>query len=238
MLLPLKSIQTMKVICRDRRERSKNASAPEGRAVNSVAADIDRILSTKSLTDLVTLEKQIVAKLASNEPIDVDYWNQLLRSLRIWKAKASLKKVYASVIKNRLEILHKQQREDAETVRRKLEAVLGAGPIPVIEEGGKAGEGELGVNPARNQITYSREMDPEPLLKIRFEDRALDNIDERDFLQKIVRVFLCNLNPALPFSMHNYFALYNITIGVYILTRNGALPRDHFQRSQCRSVVA
>jgi len=164
-----------------------NASAPEGRAVNSVAADIDRILSMKSLGDLVTLEKQIVAKLASNEPIDVDYWNQLLRSLRIWKAKASLKQVYASVIKSRLEILHKQQREDAETVKRKLEAVLGAGPIPVIEEGSNEASVNAPVAPrARGPVTYSREMDPEPLLKIRFEDRALEGMDEKDFLRKIV----------------------------------------------------
>ncbi|RPB20228.1 cactin [Terfezia boudieri ATCC MYA-4762] len=177
---------TMKVICRDRRERSENALAPEGRAVNSVAADIDRILSMKSLEDLVTLEKQIVAKLASNEPIDVDYWNQLLRSLRIWKAKSSLKQVYASVIRSRLEILHKQQREDADTVKRKLEAVLGAGPIPVIEEGSNEERVNASVAPrVREPITYSREMDPEPLLKIRFEDRALENMDEKDFLRKI-----------------------------------------------------
>ena len=177
----------MRVICRDRRERSKNALAPEGRAVNSVAADIDRILSMKSLGDLSTLEKQIVAKLASNEPIDVDYWNQLLRSLRIWKAKASLKQVYASVIKSRLEILHKQQREDAETVKRKLEAVLGTGPIPVMEEGSNEARVNALVEPrAREPITYSREMDPEPLLKIRFEDRALEGMDEKHFLRKIV----------------------------------------------------
>jgi len=174
----------MKVICRDRRERSKNASAPEGRVVNSVAADIDRILSTKSLGDLVTLEKQIAVKLASNEPIDVDYWNQLLRSLRVWMAKASLKQVYASVIKSRLEILHKQQREDAETVKRKLEAVLGAGPIPVVEEG--SNEASVKALRVRESITYSREMDPEPLLKIRFEDRPLENMDEKGFLRKVV----------------------------------------------------
>ncbi|KAF8477467.1 mid region of cactin-domain-containing protein [Kalaharituber pfeilii] len=174
---------TMKVICRDRRERSKNAAAPEGRAVTSVAADIDRILSSKSHTELVTLEKQIVAKLASNEPIDVDYWNQLLRSLRVWKAKASLKQVYASVIKSRLEILHKQQREDAETVKRKLEAVLSTGPLLVLEEGSTEASHLPRPRPV---IKYSREMDPEPLLKVRFEDRSLETIDEKVFLQKII----------------------------------------------------
>lgn len=175
----------MKVICRDRLERSKNASAPEGRAVNSVAADIDRILSNKSLDNLITLEKQIVAKLASDEPIDVDYWSQLLRSLRVWKAKASLKKVYASVIKQRLGILRKQQIEDAETVRRKLEAVLSSSPMEVVEEGSQSTAVAV-VRRQKPPIVYNREMDPEPLLKLRFEDRTMETMDEKDFLQKIV----------------------------------------------------
>ena len=175
----------MKVIGRDRQERTRNASAPEGRVVNSVASDIDRILSSKSYEDLGTLEKQIEKKLASNEPIDVDYWNQLLRSLRVWRAKASLKKVYASVIKNRLGILHRQQREDAETVKRKLEAVLGGVPLPVLEEG-SANIPDVAAPRPREPILYNREMDPEPMLKIRFEDRSLDSIDEKVFLQKIV----------------------------------------------------
>ncbi|KAL7276491.1 hypothetical protein RUND412_000512 [Rhizina undulata] len=171
----------MKVISRDRREKSKS-SAPEGRAVSSVANDIARLLSSKTLEELESLEKQIVSKLNSNEPIDVDYWNELLRSLRVWKAKASLKKVYAKVIANRLEILRKQQKEEAESVRTKLEAIL-AGAKDVAEEGTSSLR-ETVYREAR-PVPYSREMDPEPLLKLRYEDKGLETIDEKEMLQKL-----------------------------------------------------
>lgn len=186
---------TMKVICQDRQRKSK-AAAPEGRAVSSVSTDIDKLLSNKSLTELETLEKQITKKLRSNEPIDVDYWEQLLRSLIVWKAKARLKKVYESVINSRLEMLRKQQKEEAENIRRKLEVVL-AGPLPVdeVEEEGDGTVGESarrdGGNASRQPlkerkpIQYTRDMDPEPMLKLSYEDRSLEQMDEKEFLRKL-----------------------------------------------------
>jgi len=172
----------MKILCADRRAKT---NLDGSRAVSSVASDVDKLLSSKSLSELETLEGQIVKKLNSNEPIDVDYWNELLRSLRIWKAKASLKSVYSRVISNRLDILRKQQKEEAETVRKKLEAILG--PKDVVEEGAAK-------NPGANQPTYrdapavqySKEMDPEPLLKLRYEDKGLETVDEKDFVQSII----------------------------------------------------
>lgn len=181
----------MKVICQDRQRKSK-AAAPEGRAVSSVATDIDKLLSNKSLDDLETLEKQITRKLRSNEPIDVDYWEQLLRSLLVWKAKARLKKVYESVINSRLEMLRKQQRDEAENIKRKLEVVL-AGPLPVMEADensdgeGTAQQGRATQAPKeRKPIQYTRDMDPEPMLKLSYEDRGLEQMDEKEFLRKLV----------------------------------------------------
>ncbi|KAK6496931.1 hypothetical protein TWF481_001912 [Arthrobotrys musiformis] len=181
---------TMKVICQDRQRKSK-AAAPEGRAVSSVATDIDKLLSNKSLDELETLEKQITRKLRSNEPIDVDYWEQLLRSLIVWKAKARLKKVYESVINSRLDMLRKQQGEEAENIKRKLEVVL-AGPLPVMEAaeedaaGGTTGK-ETSKQPPRERkpIQYTRDMDPEPMLKLSYGDRGLEQMDEKDFLRKL-----------------------------------------------------
>ena len=88
--------KTMQIICKDRRQHLKPLGR-EGRAVGSVAADVDKLLAPKSYEQLEALEKQINAKLRSNEDIDVDYWEQLLRSLLVWKAKAKLKKVYQSI---------------------------------------------------------------------------------------------------------------------------------------------
>jgi hypothetical protein len=40
-----------------------------------------------SARELLALENNVKSKLASREPIDVDYWEGLLRSLQVWKAK-------------------------------------------------------------------------------------------------------------------------------------------------------
>jgi hypothetical protein len=171
----------MKILCADRRAKANSVNPDGSRAVSSVATDVDKLLGSKTLSELETLEEQIIKKLNSNEPIDVDYWNELLRSLRIWKAKASLRKVYSKVISHRLDILRKQQIEEAETVRKKLESILGS--KEVFEEGTEM-ETET-VYRESPVIEYSKEMDPEPLLKLRFEDKGLEIIDEKDFLKSV-----------------------------------------------------
>ncbi len=183
--------QTMKIICTDRRQKSKVA-APEGRAVSSVSSDIDRLLGPKSYEELEGLEQQITRKLRSNEPIDVDYWEQLLRSLTVWKAKAKLKKVYQSVIENRMELLRAQQQEEASIIQRKLESILRG----TKTAGGDADQGnstallESTGTDTVLPVRYSRDMDPEPLLKLRAEDKALELVDEGVFLQKVVGHYL------------------------------------------------
>lgn len=102
-------------ICADRRQKLK-PQGPEGRAVTSVASDVDRILSPKTLEQLEALEKQIKAKLQSNEPIDTDYWEELLKSLLVYKAKANLKNVCAAIKEARVEILRNRDPERAKAL--------------------------------------------------------------------------------------------------------------------------
>ncbi|KAI9788133.1 MAG: hypothetical protein M1835_002444 [Candelina submexicana] len=177
---------TMNIICKDRRQQSKVA-APEGRAVSSVSNDIDRLLGPKSYEELEVLEQQIARKMRSNEPIDVDYWEQLLRSLTVWKAKAKLKKVYQSVIENRMGLLRAQQQEEAAVVQKKLESIL-AGSKTVME-GNDQGYFKLPTEIRRTgrvvPVPYLRELDPEPLLKLRAEEKALELVDESTLLQKM-----------------------------------------------------
>ncbi|TAQ91576.1 hypothetical protein B7494_g8 [Chlorociboria aeruginascens] len=179
--------QTMQIICNDRRQKLK-PMGHEGRAVSSVAADVDKLLGPKTYEQLEALEDQIRIKLRSNEPIDVDYWEQLLRSLLIWKAKAKLKKVYQSVLDSRMETLREQQQEDAEGVRQKLQEML-SGPALVTEEGSDDAVNYVTTSRlARKQpnFQYSPKYDPEPLLKLRNEDKSSDMVDESVFLQKVV----------------------------------------------------
>lgn len=161
----------MKIICRDRQK----TTAPQGRAINSVAADINRLLGPKSYEQLQTLEVQVQKKLDSNEPIDTDYWEELLRSLGVWKARAKLKKVYQAVIEERVRGLRQQQSEEAESVRAKLAPLA-----PVIEPS---------LDDKQVEAVDSDEfkgLDPDPLLQVRPEDKVLEIVDESAFLGQVV----------------------------------------------------
>jgi hypothetical protein len=165
----------MKTILRGRREQSQNAQ-PTARGVGSVASDLDNLLGPKSLEELEKLEKQINTKLSSNEPIDSDYWQHLLKSLLTYKARAKLRKVSKSVVEARLEGLRKQQAESAATLSDKLGAKLSNEPQ----------RDEFQDEP---RVDYSEDnrhkLDPEPLLRLRTDDKALQSMEEPEFAHKI-----------------------------------------------------
>lgn len=160
----------MKVICKDRRRRSKYA-AGEARGTSSVSADIDRLLAPKTYDELEALEGQVKRKLDSDEPIDYDYWEQLLRNLRVWKAKAKLRNVSQEIISERLQALRKQQEEGALAVQEKLHPTL----TNETQDGGR-----------RNDLLYDASFDPEPALKLRPEDKTLEMVDDRKFVQHVI----------------------------------------------------
>jgi len=156
-----------------------------GRTVISVFADVDRLLGPKSLEQLSVLEKQISEKLQSKEPIDVEYWEQLLRNIGVYKAKAELNKVYKSVIDSRLQALKEQQVTEAELVREKLTVLSEYGTTLDDDRVDNAPLGDSTRSPLRT-MSFSMQMDPEPMLKIKAEDRSLEVVAESEFLGKIV----------------------------------------------------
>ncbi|KAI1103634.1 mid region of cactin-domain-containing protein [Jackrogersella minutella] len=107
-----KALQTL---CADRRQRLK-PMGPEERAVSSVIADVDKILGPKNLEQLKKLEGQIQAKLRSDEVMDTDYWEQLLKSLQIFKAKAKLKNVYEEIRESKVKLLIERDPEKAKAL--------------------------------------------------------------------------------------------------------------------------
>ncbi|KAF2708162.1 hypothetical protein K504DRAFT_382152 [Pleomassaria siparia CBS 279.74] len=161
----------LKSICKDRRRKFKSSTA-EARGTSSVSTDIDRLLAPKSYEDLETLEVQVKKKLDSDEPIDYDYWEQLLRNLRVWKAKAKLRRVSQEVINERLQTLRKQQEETAASVQEKLQTMLATA---------RSGEGAK-----PSTLVYDARFDPEPLLKLRAEDKILAQVEEKRFIQDII----------------------------------------------------
>lgn len=147
--------RTMKIICKERQR------GVEGRAVRPVSSDIDNLLRPKSFDELEKLEKQINKKLDSDEPIDTDYWQQLLESLLVYRAKAKLKKIYQSVLNDKLETLKAESEAAAKVLKSKL---------------------------ATSDLTppkYSKHLDPDPLLQIDAKDKLLSSLDESRFLGDI-----------------------------------------------------
>ncbi|MCJ1438490.1 hypothetical protein MMC27_007880 [Xylographa pallens] len=173
----------MKIICQDRQSRM-GPSGSSGRVVNAISMDINRLLGPKTLEQLRTLEQQISQKLQSNEPIDVEYWEQLLRNIAVYKAKAELKRFYKSVVASRLQVLRGQQVEEAELVKEKLSILLG-NPATRNKASFMEEASEDIVETPLPPILYSKVLDPEPLLKIRTEDKGLDVVGESNVMDKI-----------------------------------------------------
>ncbi|KZW04090.1 hypothetical protein EXIGLDRAFT_743681 [Exidia glandulosa HHB12029] len=182
----------MMVVCKDWLERMK-ASKTLGRdalAANAlVEADITKVLTGKTYEQLVLLQRQVQTKLGSGDPIDVDYWEGLLKNLLVWKAKAKLKALHEVVVRNRLEQLRKRQRDEALVAQQEL--LAGANRSASRDWGGDmraeptaAPENtEARPEDALEQVEpYSRAMSP-PLLDpsaLRYEDRQLDIIRESE----------------------------------------------------------
>jgi len=165
--------KTMAIICKDRRQKFKPQQG--GRGQESVSAEVDRLFSSKSYTELNALEKQIKTKLQSNEPIDVEYWEGLLKSLISWKARVQLRQVSQSIVQSQLRGLRSQQEEDARNIKQELQSRL---------DGTRIGE-----TTSTGQKIVDSELDPEPLLKPRSEDKGLQVQDESEFLGRVVKFF-------------------------------------------------
>ena len=173
------------MICKDHEAKIAPIKT-QGQSANTVSADVERLLSPKSLEELSALEKQIEGKLQSKEPIDVEYWEQLLRNVAVYKARAELDAVYKSIIESRLNELRGEQREQAAQAKEKLRLILTNVECTsdVATEAPNPDKNTLFER--RSEIQYSRELDPEPLLKLHAEDKGLDVMDEKAFMDRIV----------------------------------------------------
>ena len=167
----------MKTISKSRREQSQNAQ-PTARGVTSVASDLDKLLGPKSLEELEKLEKQIEAKLSSNQPIDTDYWQHLLTSLLTYKARAKLRKVSRSIVEARLESLRNEQAAAAVALSSRLDMSL----LSDVESGSDQLDGE----PADSDKDRHR-LDPEPLLRLRTEDKVLESMEKDQYIAEIAK---------------------------------------------------
>lgn len=81
--------------------RLKELRANDGPDSNTaVESEITNLLAGKTLVQLEQLEGSVRAKLSSGEPVDTDYWEGLLTSLKVWKAKVRRRSFLSSRLRN------------------------------------------------------------------------------------------------------------------------------------------
>ncbi|CCM01723.1 uncharacterized protein FIBRA_03788 [Fibroporia radiculosa] len=180
----------MMVICKDQLDRIKANKRLGVEAAAAVEADITALLRGKSYDHLVALQKQVQTKLTSGEPIDVDYWEGLLKKLLVWKAKAKLKVLHEVVVRNRLEQLRKRQRDEALQAQEELLAGVAKSAsrgevrsvIPVLD--GAQREAEA----AGEMEEYDRSMSPELLdiRKLPYDERDIDIVTMKEDLRALM----------------------------------------------------
>jgi hypothetical protein len=157
-------------LCGSRRQNLK-PNGPEGRALASVASDVDKILSPKSLEQLEALEKQIKAKLASNEPIDTDYWEELLKSLLVYKAKAKLHKVCEAIKAARVELLRPRNPEKAKALEE-------SDGLPTTTRNFAPGPGKFVARPAVTASSSSQNTSAPPPGTARFASTGNEDFSQ------------------------------------------------------------
>ncbi|TDL29445.1 hypothetical protein BD410DRAFT_779844 [Rickenella mellea] len=184
----------MMVVCKDRLEKLHADRQRANDATAVVETDVSAILNGKSYDELSLLQRQIQAKLSSGEPVDVEYWEGLLKSLLVWKAKAKLKALHEVVVRNRLEQLRKRQRDEAFQAQEELLAGVAknaskgwGGDLRV--EAVSSAELEL-VEPEEDVEKYDRSMSP-GLLDIRrlhYEERQVQILTEEEDLRALMEL--------------------------------------------------
>ena len=193
--------RAMLIVCDDKLEELKEDQDRATGAAANVRQDpeergrINTMLSSKSAEELQQLQVQVRAKLASGEPVDVEYWERVLKSIVVWRAKARLRDMHEAVLSNRLEYLRRKQRDEATRQQQELLHQTGADSDDedVAQDAPDArdvAEDESKREEAILEALYDpEEMEPVSIeeSQLNYEDRRLPTKTVRQHLQEVVQ---------------------------------------------------
>lgn len=191
--------RSMLIVCDDKLEELKEAqdnangstAAATARQDPEERGRINNMLSSKSTEELKQLQDQVRAKLVSGEPVDVEYWERVLKSIVVWRAKARLREMHEAVLSNRLEYLRRKQRDEATRQQQEL----------LLQTGGDSEDESQAALDDRNTATVDAdaeetaltalydpdEMEPAPIdpSRLGYEDRRLPIRALREDLEEL-----------------------------------------------------
>ncbi|WBW73062.1 cactin, spliceosome complex subunit [Schizosaccharomyces osmophilus] len=130
------------------------------RSLKTVAEDIQNILAPKNFEQLVKLETQVQGKLQSREPIDTDYWEDLLKSIQAYKAMAYLRDLFSQPLEQRKQKMVQHEMEKAISDANFLRKHQNDTPTTKL---------------------YQLPIDPDPLYQIDTISKTAEPIEQRDY---------------------------------------------------------
>ncbi len=192
--------RSMLIVCDDKLEELKEEqdNAAGTTTANNVRQDpeergrINTMLASKSTDELQQLQDQVRAKLASGEPVDVEYWERVLKSIVVWRAKARLRDMHEAVLSNRLEYLRRKQRDEATRQQQELIAQTGLDSEEEDQDTldqQNAARADAEAEEAELDALYDPdEMETAPIdpSKLSYEDRRLPMKTLREDLEELV----------------------------------------------------
>ncbi|KAF9997914.1 hypothetical protein BGZ65_006531 [Modicella reniformis] len=203
--------RAMLIVCEDKISELDPNRVEQSVVAPHIAQDIANKMAGKSHEELTLLQGQIQRKLGAGGAIDVDYWEALLKTLIVWKAKAKLNAIHQLILQKRLEQLKARQLREAEKEKAELAAVLAMQSQDV--EGDVSALGEMNgggtefpsddvdqdMDDASGSVPYDRAMSPEPLDTLAREDQQLIVVDQwedwAEILEKRRQVLNKQFNP-------------------------------------------
>lgn len=174
---------------RSERSMGRAAFLEQNRANESVKNDITNLLRGKSLDELRQLQDSVRAKLSSGDPIDVEYWEGLLKELAVWMAKAKLKAMHEVVLRNRLEHLRLKQRDEAAQVQKELADTADEEAAASLAASAAAAAANASADEEAEAVVHeewSPAMAPKSVSKVPMEDQNLQLLDADEELKKLV----------------------------------------------------
>lgn len=146
--------EAMQVVCQHRLAELRDPERAAGGALYNAEVDAGArdIVAGLSISKLDALEERTRALLAGGGAVDSEFWALVLDKIALARAQNRLAGIHEVVLRNRLELFKKRQREDA----ARAQADLAEGEPEEVEEAYEADEED-------HVEAYERDMSPAPL---------------------------------------------------------------------------
>ncbi|ORY26120.1 hypothetical protein LY90DRAFT_427243 [Neocallimastix californiae] len=106
--------KSLLIICDEEISKHKSIGGPTTGISDGIEDEIHHLMENKTYNQLCKLEEQVKQKLSDGGPIDVEYWEVLLKALVVWKAKAKIKEIHTELLAKRIEQLREKQKLEME----------------------------------------------------------------------------------------------------------------------------